>query len=130
MTENQAIKILEEKKSWESDDRIIDAFIMAIEALKEIQQYKAIGTVEEFANAKRRVHIADMAVEHIEREKQKIRTKAIDEFKNKICMHFADWQYSEDDKWIKDIIELAGESVEEIAEQMKAGGENGKINFK
>ena len=28
------------------------------------------------------------------------------------------------DKFIKDIIELAYESVEEIAEQLKAGGEN------
>lgn len=47
--------------------------------------------------------------------------KAIDDLRNKICMHFADWKYSEDDKWIKDIIELASESVEEIAEQLKAG---------
>ena len=52
-------------------------------------------------------------------EEQEIRNKAIDELKNKICMHFADWQYSEADKVIKDIIELASESVEEIAEQMK-----------
>lgn len=52
---------------------------------------------------------------------KRIRDTAIDEFKNKICMHFADWQYSEDDKCIKDLIELASESVDEIAEQMKAG---------
>ena len=51
--------------------------------------------------------------------------KTIDEFKNKICMHFADWKYSEDDKRIKDIIELASESVEEIADQMKEGGIDG-----
>lgn len=50
--------------------------------------------------------------------------KAIDDLSNEICMHFADWKYSEDDKCIKDIIELASESVEEIAEQLKAGGEN------
>ena len=49
---------------------------------------------------------------------------AIDDLRNKICMHFADWKYSEDDKCIKDIIELASESVEEITEQLKAGGEN------
>lgn len=47
---------------------------------------------------------------------------AIDDLSNKICMHFADWKYSEDDKCIKDIIELASESVEEIAEQLKEGG--------
>lgn len=52
------------------------------------------------------------------------RNKAIDELKNKVCIHFADWKYSEDDKCVKDIIELASESVEEIAEQMKAGGIN------
>ena len=50
--------------------------------------------------------------------------KAIDDLSNKICMHFSDWEYSEDDKCIKDIIELASESVEEIAERLKEGGEN------
>lgn len=60
---------------------------------------------------------------------KEIRAKAIDELKNKVCMHFADWKYSEDDKRIKDIIELASESVELIvekmkAEQMKVGVEN------
>ena len=47
MTEQQAIKIIKEEKSWESDDRKIDAFIMAIDALEEIKKYRAIGTVEE-----------------------------------------------------------------------------------
>ena len=35
MTEIQAIKILEEEKSWESDNRKIDAFTMAISALEK-----------------------------------------------------------------------------------------------
>ena len=35
MTEQQAIKILKEEKSWESDDRKIDAIIMGIEALEK-----------------------------------------------------------------------------------------------
>ena len=47
MTEQEAIKIITEGKSWESDDRKIDAFIMAIDALEEIQEYMAIGTPEE-----------------------------------------------------------------------------------
>ena len=47
MTEQQAIKIIKEEKSWESDDRKIDAFIMAIDALEEIKQYRAIGTPDE-----------------------------------------------------------------------------------
>ena len=46
MTEQEAIKIINEEKSWESDDRKIDAFIMAIDALEEIQKYREIGTVE------------------------------------------------------------------------------------
>lgn len=35
MNEQQAIKILKEEKSWESDDRKVDAFIMGIEALEK-----------------------------------------------------------------------------------------------
>ena len=34
MNNNQAIKILEEEKSWESDNRKIDAFNMGIKALE------------------------------------------------------------------------------------------------
>lgn len=35
MNNQQAIKILKEEKSWESNDRKIDAFNMAIEALEK-----------------------------------------------------------------------------------------------
>ena len=42
MNEKQAIKILKEEKSWESDDRKIDAFLMGTEALEEIQKYRAM----------------------------------------------------------------------------------------
>lgn len=55
----------------------------------------------------------------IRQHDKEVRCKTIEELKNKICSHFADWKYSEDDKWIKDIIELASEGVEEIAEKMK-----------
>ena len=54
MTENEAIKIIKQENGWESNQRIKDAFSMAIKALEEIQQYKAklqafeaIGTIEE-----------------------------------------------------------------------------------
>jgi HD-GYP domain-containing protein (c-di-GMP phosphodiesterase class II) len=40
MTNKQAIKILQEEKSWKIDDRKIDAFIMAIEALKTVEKLK------------------------------------------------------------------------------------------
>lgn len=38
-----------------------------IEETKELEQYRAIGTVEEFAYAKRKVHIAELATEHIDK---------------------------------------------------------------
>lgn len=47
MTEKDAIKIIKEEKSWESDNRKIDAFIIAIDSLEEIQKYREIGTLEE-----------------------------------------------------------------------------------
>ena len=47
MTENQAIKIIKQEKQWESNARICDAFETSIKALEEIQQYRAIGTVEQ-----------------------------------------------------------------------------------
>ena len=47
MTNTQAIKILKEEKSWESDDRKIDAFIMGIEALEAIDKIVDIIKIEQ-----------------------------------------------------------------------------------
>ena len=47
MTNTQAIKILKEEKSWESDDRKIDAFIMGIEALEVIDRIVDIIKIEQ-----------------------------------------------------------------------------------
>lgn len=47
MTNIHAIKILEEEKSWESDDRKIDAFIMGIEALKVVDKIVDIIKIEQ-----------------------------------------------------------------------------------
>lgn len=55
----------------------------------------------------------------MEEHDREIRNKVIEELKDKICSHFADWQYSEYDKSIKDIIELASETVKEIVEEIK-----------
>ena len=59
MKPEKAIEILEEVK--ELDDTMyaynpayMNAMDMAIEALKEIQQYREIGTVEEFRKLKER----------------------------------------------------------------------------
>lgn len=51
MTENKAIQILKEEKSWGSDDRKIDAFIMAIQAIekqipKKVYHFKEDDTFE------------------------------------------------------------------------------------
>ena len=42
MNNQQAIKILKEEKSWESDDRKIDAFNMGIEALETLEKIKQV----------------------------------------------------------------------------------------
>lgn len=47
MTNTHAIKILEEEKSWESNDRKIDAFIMGIEALKAVDKITNIIKIEQ-----------------------------------------------------------------------------------
>ena len=57
MTENEAIKYMlsykfgRGRKPRYSDDEIDEAFNVAITALKEIQQYRKIGTVEECREA-------------------------------------------------------------------------------
>lgn len=62
MTENEAIKILTEVKSWLSNDNTMEAFRMGIKALEEqsminkildeTRKYASIGTVEEFEELK------------------------------------------------------------------------------
>ena len=63
MTENEAIEILEEVK--ELDDTMyaynrayMNALDMAIEVLKEVQQYREIGTVEQVRNQKHNLEMA------------------------------------------------------------------------
>ena len=50
MTENEAIKILQGaiKKPNTQDGYLGQSVTMAIQALEEIQHYRAIGTIEEF----------------------------------------------------------------------------------
>lgn len=51
MTEQKAIEIIKREEQWESNSSISKAFNMAIEALEEIQKYRAIGTSEECRKA-------------------------------------------------------------------------------
>lgn len=157
MTENEAKKWVRAISATQSESNHTsslesrkEALYMAIKALEEIQQYRAIGTVDECAEMQVQYNYLSTKIKkyeaigtieefkalkddtipiihgksELELHDKQIRAKAIDELKNEICTHFADWKYSEDEKCIKDLIELASESVEEIAEQMKAGGKN------
>lgn len=47
MDESKAIKIIKQEMGWESKSSTLRAFEEAIKALEEIQQYRAVGTVEE-----------------------------------------------------------------------------------
>ena len=72
MTENEAIKVLEETEKhikiltidgepticYSSD--MVKAFEMAIQALEEIQQYRAIGTVEDIQTMKDNVLLVQL----------------------------------------------------------------------
>ena len=51
MTDEEAIKIIKHKVGRFQNDIINDALDMAIKALEEVQQYRAIGTVEECREA-------------------------------------------------------------------------------
>ena len=53
--------------------------------------------------------------------------EGINLLKNRVCLHFADWRYSESNKFIRDIIELASESVEEIADKLLSSDEKPKV---
>ena len=50
MTENEAIKVLKDEHSYGYE--LNKACLIAIKALEEIQQYRAIGAIEEFKELK------------------------------------------------------------------------------
>lgn len=128
MTENEIIEMLEIEKSYmdsHAGRSQSEALAYAIEAVKEIQQYRAIGTVEECNKYKQSClivtvtfdenqlkRIVDEKLEEYELDIQKIRAKAIDDFFEELQ------KYEEDDMWLR----LKMSSVYEIAEQIKAGG--------
>lgn len=51
MTEKEALRRLEIHKSWGLSNRLNEAMCLATQALKEIQQYRELGTVEECREA-------------------------------------------------------------------------------
>lgn len=52
MTEKEALRRLEIHKSWGLSNRLNEAMCVATQALKEIQQYRELGTVEECREAR------------------------------------------------------------------------------
>ena len=125
MTENEAIKVINDKYETFfalSTTNVFDiAMATAIKALEEIQQYRAIGTVEEFkaykqGNCTNNCKHYDSAIEYV-------RNKAIDEFthqlKENLNQEFPS-NYESTRPYFS--LENARLSVDEIAEQIKAGG--------
>lgn len=154
MTENEAIKQLQVGYLGDTED-LVQAKHIAIKALEEIQQYRAIGTIEEFKALKEKnnEHYSDTdeldGYGYTCTNKtcvERIRNKAIDEFaelmKEKLKdMQFAEFQgidvcpcakTGEECPYINQDIgcqycarEQTIKDIDEIAERLKVGGENG-----
>lgn len=91
-----------------------EALYMAIQALEEIQAYRAIGTVEEFKALKEKEERFDRNIKMFNSIGLEIRNKAIDEFAERM----KDWMLENYGLSEKDIQE-----IDEIAEQLKGGAE-------
>ena len=89
----------------------------AIENAHIVDEYREIGTIEEFAHSKRMLHIAELASDHIEKEKQEIRAKAIDEFATALIPRLTDAIYQKD-------VESMTNLINGVARELKAGGKN------
>ena len=125
MTENEAIKRIKEcmnTPNFQPYHYMNEALEMAIQSLEEIQQYEAIGTVEEFKAYKNGDCMNDC--EHYDNCANYIYSKgynrAIDEFASELENHSicADTGkgYEVKMEWVSPVTR-----IKEIAEQMKAG---------
>lgn len=150
MTENEAKEIVKKlrnkaelfKNSGFAVDGIVKSFedsANAIETLsEEIQQYRAIGTVEEFKALKvenEELHCEIQAINAtmglLEKE---IRAKAIDEFAEKLSLEVSEsiiWDMlatmsknSSLSDTSDEIVDYVINTANEIAERLKVGGEN------
>ena len=169
MTENEAIKVINDKYETFfalSTTNVFDiAMATAIKTLEEIQQYRAIGTVEDIqkvlsflGDENKRSIIDDLKLlneykatgltpELIEamqghniamindlaeyqeigtvEELKEIRAKAIDEFAEALNKKISEFVLEHKDNLdFASGISVAWNMVDEIAEQMKAGGKN------
>ena len=123
MTENEAIKQLQVGYLGDTED-LVQAKHIAIKALEEIKQYRAIGTLEEFkaykqGNCTNNCKHYDSAIEYV-------RNKAIDEFthqlKENLNQEFPS-NYESTRPYFS--LENARLIVDDVAEQLKAGGIDG-----
>lgn len=158
MTENEAIKIINDKYetffALSTTNDFDMAMATAIKTLEEIQQYRAIGTIEEFKDLKEKSvadevkennkqlvceikidteilqKIIDETVAQIELDIQGIRAKAIDEFAKQLKSdEFQKYNLDMVFETSRDLsyshcINAFHEYVDEIAEQLKEGGKN------
>ena len=101
MTEQEAIEIMEEVKSLDDslyayDPAYMEALEIAISAIKEIQQYRKIGTVEQMKNQKENLSVAYRIISDYESigtaeecreavEKQKLKKPVKDKYHHNCC---------------------------------------------
>lgn len=142
MTENEAIKVLKDEHSYGYE--LNKACLIAIKALEEIQQYRAIGTVEQLEWCKDASHWKELFKEKLEKYEaigtveefkaykqgnctnnckhydstaEYVRNNAIDEFVERL----KDDLITDYSVFDTDDIRLFIDTIEEIAEQLKAG---------
>ena len=133
MTENEAMKNLETlerfyriAKSGSALHEVLINFVtledlvVAIQALEEIQQYRAIGTVEEFKALKEKEERFDRNIRMFNEIGLEIRAKAIDEFAEKLKEKSTFLKSIENDYYGY----VSEYEIDDVAEQMKAGGKN------
>ena len=68
MTKQQAIKRIKSEMGWESEELNREAFEMGIKALEEVQQYRALGTVEELKALKEKDEPMELAEHNFQDE--------------------------------------------------------------
>ena len=122
MTENEAIKCLEKQIEIQPCMNVISAFEIAIQALEEIQQYRAIGTVEEiqaFEVKKKMIEKSNFCSEQYRADTDTAYqcgyNKAIDEFVSTLVPRLTDAIYQKD---VESMINL----INGVAEELKVGG--------
>ena len=100
-------------------DKDIPMLRLSEKALEEIQQYRAIGTIEEFKALKEKNETLKALYEDARKEGSHLiareRAKAIDEFAEKLIKHISQMPSGY----------IGSGNVLIIAEQMKAGGIDG-----